>query len=218
MCSGDSSLLGIPVCYVHEAYCSLIYLPYLRISQQHSPQIKYASIPDSGRPRSSMINVQNSSQGNHRQKSWSKVEKKLQEDILWVDNVYFEKDAFNAPKNWFKVAPKRTLDGRYLFWIYLYENEDKKIAVAMETTVSTPEQCAKVVHTELANAIVLPKTFASQLQFPDQYFSLFSSRCQCSSLMIPSQTRKAFLHTLKSLNDLMRLIPQANAAIFSRRC
>lgn len=132
--------LGVPVCYVHEAYRSLVYLPYLRISEQHLVQIKRASISDSGRPRSSVINVQDCPE-HHRPQSWEKVRKMLQEDLLWVDNVYFDKSAFNAPLNGFKVAQKRMTDGRYKFWLHLYQSQEKRMAVALETTANTPEQC-----------------------------------------------------------------------------
>ncbi len=130
---------SVPVCYVHEAYRSLIYLPYLSSTGHPQPVLRRANLPNSGRPREVVINLQADKQGHHRPKSWSKVAKLLQE-INWVDSVYFDSRAFNAPQNWMKAAQYKTQDGRHIFWIHLYESEKRKIAVAVETTGNTPEQ------------------------------------------------------------------------------
>jgi putative CRISPR-associated protein (TIGR02619 family) len=131
---------SIPVCYVHEAYRSLIYLPYLSNTGQLQPTIRQANLPNSGRPRSQVINVQKEAKGHHRPKSWKKVEKLLREGLLWVDNVYCDDNAFYAPINGMKSAPRKTPDGRHVLWIHLYESEKKKMAVAVEITGDTPEQ------------------------------------------------------------------------------
>jgi putative CRISPR-associated protein (TIGR02619 family) len=137
---------GIPVCYVHEAYRSLIYLPYLSTTGQSQPVIHQANLPKSGRPRDQVINLADKA-GHHRPKFWNKVANMLQA-IGWVDNVYFDRNAFKAPKNGVKSAPHKTRDGCHIFWIHLYESEQKTIAVAVETTGHTPEQATQAA-TEL---------------------------------------------------------------------
>ncbi|MBD2389276.1 putative CRISPR-associated protein [Aphanizomenon flos-aquae NRERC-008] len=128
----------IPICYVHEQYKALIYLPYLSDTAEPQVLIKPANLPESGLDRSQIIKVQNDSYGHHRPKTWKKVEKMLQ-DIPWVEYVRFDKNAFSAPKNGMKAATRKTGDGRHIFWIHLYENEEKKIAVSVETTGYKPE-------------------------------------------------------------------------------
>jgi hypothetical protein len=128
----------IPICYVHEQYKALIYLPYLSDTAEPQVLIKPANLPESGLDRSQIIKVQNDSYGHHRPKTWKKVEKMLQ-DIPWVEYVRFDKNAFSSPKNGMKAATRKTGDGRHIFWIHLYENEEKKIAVSVETTGYKPE-------------------------------------------------------------------------------
>jgi len=128
----------IPVCYVHEQYKALIYLPYLSDTAQPQPLVRRADLPQSGVDRSKVINVQDDSQGHHRPKTWKKVEKLLQ-DISWVDYVRFDKNAFSAPRNGMKAATRTTSDGRHIFWIHLYDSEQNRIAVSVETTGHTPE-------------------------------------------------------------------------------
>lgn len=130
--------LEIPVCYVHEAYKAMIYLPYLSDSGQSKGIVHAAKLPNSGRSRAEVINVQKETQGHHRPKSWKKVESMLQE-IPWVDNVHFDSNAFKAPLNGTKASQGKTADGRYILWIHLYEKEDTKMAVSVETTGHTPE-------------------------------------------------------------------------------
>jgi putative CRISPR-associated protein (TIGR02619 family) len=128
----------IPVCYVHEQYKALIYLPYLSDTAEPQVLIKPANLPKSSLDRSQIIRVQNDSYGHHRPKTWKKVEKMLQ-DIPWVEYVRFDQNAFSAPKNGVKVARGKTGDGRYVFWIHLHESEQKHIAVSVETTGYTSE-------------------------------------------------------------------------------
>jgi putative CRISPR-associated protein (TIGR02619 family) len=136
------ALLGntfkLPVCYVHEQYKALIYLPYLSDTAQPQVLVRRANLPESGIDRSKIINVQDDSSGHHRPKVWKKVEKMLQ-DIIWVEYVRFDKNAFSAPKNGVKAATRKTGDGRYVFWIHLHESEQKRIAVSVETTGYTSE-------------------------------------------------------------------------------
>jgi len=109
------SQLGIPVCYIHEQYKSLVYLPYLQPEVQ--PRIPRAGLPDrasgtesfSGRPRSEVIQLQVDS-SHHRPRSWVKVEKLLR-DIPWVDLVRYDPHAYSAPKNSVKAANRKTEDG-----------------------------------------------------------------------------------------------------------
>jgi putative CRISPR-associated protein (TIGR02619 family) len=130
--------LGVPVCYVHEDYRALIYLPYIAASGQLQSPIYRASLPDSGRARSDVIHLQASKQGHHRPKAWQKVAKLLA-TIPWVDNVYYEEKAFSAPKNGVKIATKGTTDGCHILWLHLYESDDSRLAVAIETTGYSPE-------------------------------------------------------------------------------
>lgn len=130
--------LGVPVCYIHEDYQALIYLPYFSESGQTKPIVRPANLPASSKPRKDVINVQDDTQGHHRPKLWKKVEKMLKE-IPWIEYVRFDKQAFSAPKNEIKAATRKTSDGRHVFGIHLCESEEKKIAVSVETTGYTPE-------------------------------------------------------------------------------
>ena len=124
--------LGVPVCYIHEEYRSLIYLPYLSASGQPQTIIKRADLPIAGRDRNTIIKIQHNVE-HHRPKSWPKVEKMLKE-LLWVDAVYYDENAYSAPRNGVKGAHRRTEDGRHIFWIHLYDSQDKRIALSVETT------------------------------------------------------------------------------------
>jgi putative CRISPR-associated protein (TIGR02619 family) len=130
--------LGVPVCYIHEAYKALVYLPYINTSGQAEPKTFSASLPESGRSRDQVIQVQAERQGHHRPKSWKKVEKIL-ENISWVDLVRFDSLAFAAPKNGVKGSPRDLNDGRKVLWLHLHESDQVHIAVAIETTGYTPE-------------------------------------------------------------------------------
>jgi hypothetical protein len=137
------SQLGIPVCYIHEQYKSLVYLPYLQ--PEVRPRIPRAGLPDrasgtesfSGRPRSEVIQLQVDS-SHHRPRSWVKVEKLLR-DIPWVDLVRYDPHAYSAPKNSVKAANRKTEDGRHILWIHLHQSQDTHLAVRVETTGYTPE-------------------------------------------------------------------------------
>ena len=129
------SQLGIPVCYIHEQYKSLVYLPYLQ--PQVQPRIPRASLPDSGRDRSQVIQLRSDS-SHHRPRSWVKVEKLLR-DLPWVDLVRYDPSAYAAPKNGVKAANRKTADGRHILWLHLHESQDTHLAVRVETTGYTPE-------------------------------------------------------------------------------
>lgn len=133
--------LSVPVCYVHEAYKTLIYLPYINTTGRaeiNKPLNYNPHLPASGRPRDQVIQLQAEKQGHHRPKSWGRV-KKLLRDLSWIDLVHFDKNAFNAPLNGIKGAPRNLDDGRKAIWLHLYESEDTKLAVVIETTGFTPE-------------------------------------------------------------------------------
>ncbi|MFS8854903.1 putative CRISPR-associated protein [Synechococcus sp. H55.7] len=129
------SQLGIPVCYIHEQYKSLVYLPYLQ--PQVQPRIPRAALPDSGRDRSQVIQLRSDS-SHHRPRSWVKVEKLLR-DLPWVDLVRYDSNAYAAPKNGVKAANRKTEDGRHVLWIHLHESQDTHLAVRVETTGYTPD-------------------------------------------------------------------------------
>lgn len=133
--------LGVPVCYIHEAYKTLVYLPYINTSGQ--PELKSdrfygKNLPQSGRSRDQIIQIQAEKQGHHRPKSWKKVEKILQE-LQWVDLVRFDQQAFAAPKNGVKGSPRDLDDGRKVLWLHLHDSDQVHMAVAIETTGYTPE-------------------------------------------------------------------------------
>lgn len=130
--------LGIPVCYVHEAYRTLTYLPYINTSGQPQSTSYQANLPESGQPRENVIKVQKEKQGHHRPKSWNKVEKILQ-NLPWVDQVRFDENAFTAPKNGVKGSPRDLPDGRKVIWLHLHDSDQSHMAVAVETTGHTPE-------------------------------------------------------------------------------
>jgi len=130
--------LGVPVCYIHEAYKTLVYLPYINTSGQAETKIFSANLPKSGRSRDQIIQVQAEKQGHHRPKSWKKVEKILQ-DLPWVDLVRFDTQAFSAAKNSVKGSPRDLNDGRKVLWLHLHDSDQVHIAVAIETTGYTPE-------------------------------------------------------------------------------
>lgn len=134
------SQLGVPVCYIHEQYKSLVYLPYLQ--PQVQPRIPRADLPDSGRDRSQIIQIR-SDASHHRPRSWAKVERLLR-DIPWVDLVRYDPHAYAAPKNSVKASNRKTEDGHHILWIHLHESQDTHLAVRVETTGYTPE------HLELA--------------------------------------------------------------------
>ncbi|MGY2975689.1 putative CRISPR-associated protein [Thermostichus sp. MS-CIW-37] len=134
------SQLGVPVCYIHEQYKSLVYLPYLQ--PQVQPRLPRADLPDSGRDRSQIIQIR-SDASHHRPRSWAKVERLLR-DIPWVDLVRYDPHAYAAPKNSVKASNRKTEDGRHILWIHLHESQDTHLAVRVETTGYTPE------HLELA--------------------------------------------------------------------
>lgn len=130
--------LGVPVCYIHEAYKTLVYLPYINPSGQPAPKTFMGPLPESGRSRNQVIQVQAQKQGHHRPKTWKKIEKILQ-DLPWVDLVRFDAQAFSAPKNGVKGAPRDLPDGRKALWLHLHENDQCHMAMVVETTGHTPE-------------------------------------------------------------------------------
>lgn len=129
---------SIPVCYIHEEYKGLVYLPYLTSSGKTERLVRRAELPESSKPRAEIISVQADSAGHHRPKIWGKVEKMLQE-IPWVEYVRFDQQAFSAPKNGVKAATRGTPDARHVFWMHLFESQQKRMAISIETTGYTPE-------------------------------------------------------------------------------
>ncbi len=149
---GNSS--GVPVCYVHEQYRALIYLPYLSTENAPKPHIFVANLPESTKLRSEVVNIQQSKK-HHRPKTWNKV-KKMLEELPWVEYVRFDENAFSAPKNGVKAAIRGTKDGSFIFWMHLYESEDTKMAISIETTGYTQEhgQAAAAVLREKLGRII----------------------------------------------------------------
>jgi putative CRISPR-associated protein (TIGR02619 family) len=127
--------LGIPVCYVHEEYKSLIYLPYLKETQEHKTLIQKATLPTSERERERIINLEGVE--HHRPNSWGKVEKMLKK-IPWIEYVRFNKDGYSARRNDVKPA-KRTENGRQVIFIHISDNQNISLPLAIETTGYTEE-------------------------------------------------------------------------------
>jgi putative CRISPR-associated protein (TIGR02619 family) len=124
---------GIPVCYVHEQYRALIYLPFLNLKEiAPKPLNAPPNLPVSSRDRKDVVQVQQG-KAHHRPKSWKKLEKFLQESS-WVEAVRFNQSAFAAPRNGMKLSRERNVDQCYIFWIHLYESNETRIAVSVETT------------------------------------------------------------------------------------
>lgn len=126
--------LGVSVCYIHEAYQQLVYLPHISNSGQAQFKVRQANLKDSTKPRSEVINVQESKK-HHRPKSWKKIAKMLS-IIPWVEYVRFDENAFSAPKNGVRKSPRNN----NIIWINLYESEDTKMAVSVDTTAISPEE------------------------------------------------------------------------------
>jgi putative CRISPR-associated protein (TIGR02619 family) len=123
--------LGVPVCYVHEQYQTLVYLPYLSTDGEAKVIILKADLPISSRQRN-QVNALSKTE-HHCPRNWDKAAKILSE-INWVDHICFDKRAFTAPQNGIKVANYKTRDGYYILWLHLYDDQKHRIAVSIETT------------------------------------------------------------------------------------
>ncbi|MEB3121979.1 MAG: putative CRISPR-associated protein [Snowella sp.] len=135
--------LGVPVCYIHEEFKGLIYLPYFSTTGQIENRVQTANLPNSGVPRSEIIKVRSDQQEPNRPRIWQKVKKMLTE-IPWIDSVYYDERAYSAPENGVKSSRQKTEDGYNILWMRLVEKE-KQMAVAIQTTGRTPEQLEESV-------------------------------------------------------------------------
>lgn len=134
--------LGIPVCYIHEEFKGLVYIPYIGESGQlRNEVIRRASLPASGVARDSVLQVRSDQQEPNRPRSWQKV-KEMVIQIPWVEKVYYDERAYRAPENNAKSATEKTQDGRNILWMRLVER-DKAMAIAIETTGRNPEQLSQ---------------------------------------------------------------------------
>lgn len=136
--------LGVPVCYIHEEFKGLVYLPYLASSGQTENRIRPANLPASGVSRSQVLQVRSDQQEPNRPRIWKKVQKMLPE-IAWVEKVYYDERAYSAPENGVKSSKQKTEDGRYIIWMRLVD-KNKAMAVAIETTGRSPEQLEQAVN------------------------------------------------------------------------
>jgi len=137
------NMLGVPVCYIHEEFKGLIYLPYLSQSGQTEQRVKPANLPKSGNPRNEVIKVRSEQQEPNRPRIWFKV-KKMLTDIPWIEKVYYDERAKGTPDNGVKKSPQKTDDGRDVLWMKLVE-KDKYMLIAIETTGYTPEHLQQAV-------------------------------------------------------------------------
>lgn len=128
------NIYKVPVCYIHEAFKGLIYLPYLSSSGVVEPKFPIASLQESGVDRNQVIKVQESKK-HHRPKIWKKLAKILV-NLSWVNYVRFDEGAFTAPKNGIRKSPRE----KNVLWIHLYESKQAKMAISVDTTALTIEE------------------------------------------------------------------------------
>lgn len=135
--------LGIPVCYIHEEFQGLIYLPNLTESGVVIRPSQIANLPESGIPRDQVLQFRSDQQEPNRPPQWQKVKEMLL-TVHWIDRVFYDERAYNAPKNGVKGARDRTRDGRNVLWMHL-SHKDKAMAIAIETTGRSDEELSASV-------------------------------------------------------------------------
>ncbi len=134
--------LGVPICYIHEEFKGLVFIPHLSSSGQPENRIlRPANLPASGVPRDKILQVRSDQQEPNRPRFWKKVKEFLM-DIPWIDRVYYDERAYSAPENGVKGSPQKTDDGRHILWMRLIE-KDRKMAIAIESTGRNPEQLSQ---------------------------------------------------------------------------
>ena len=69
--------LGVPVCYIHEEFKGLVFIPYISETGQTENRIRQANLPVSGIARSEVIRVRSDQQEPNRPKIWKKVKQML---------------------------------------------------------------------------------------------------------------------------------------------
>jgi len=126
------NIYQVPVCYIHEQYKSLIYLPFLSADGKISYGNYKAELPHSTRDRKDIFNLQEGKK-HHRPNTWKKAEKILSE-IPWIEKVYYDEKAFSAPYNGIKKSNHKTNDNCHIIWLHLYQDTDNRIGVSIETT------------------------------------------------------------------------------------
>lgn len=105
--------------------------------------------PASHRDRNQVVNVQNTA--HHRPGSWDTLRPRL-EDLEWINLVRYNEEAFNAPMNGLRRSSHVTQDGQHIFYIHLYQSQDTKMAISVETTGHTNEH-AQYTETILRRAL-----------------------------------------------------------------
>ncbi|MBM3269228.1 MAG: putative CRISPR-associated protein [Candidatus Sericytochromatia bacterium] len=125
---------GVPVCYVHERFRTLVYLPWLAAAAGSRPARTPVEAPASGTPRDEVFVLGKDS--HHRPKALPRLEQMLCA-LPWVDRVRFAEAAFRAPRNGVKAAPRGTDDGRHVYWLH-WEDSGGRMALAIETTGHSP--------------------------------------------------------------------------------
>ncbi|MBF2056640.1 MAG: putative CRISPR-associated protein [Cyanobacterium sp. T60_A2020_053] len=133
----------VPVCYIHEQYKSLVYLPFLSVNGKVSYVNYKAELPHSTKDRKDIFNLQQG-KSHHRASTWKKAQKILSE-IPWIEKIYYDEKAFSAPYNNIKLSNYKTKDQRYIFWLHLYQDEDNRIGVSIETTGYTEKHLEEAI-------------------------------------------------------------------------
>jgi len=132
--------LGVPVCYLHERFKSLVYMP--RIAQDVPPvrRVSPAPLPVSSRVEGDKVQL--SAVPHHRPASWPKVERLLA-GLPWVDAVRYDAQAASAPRNGVKGPDRlKTTDGCAVLWLHLYDDDEHRLPLRIETTGHLPEHLA----------------------------------------------------------------------------
>lgn len=59
------------------------------------------------------------------------------QNLLWVESVRYDEKAFAAPQNGVRRSRALNRDQCCVFWMHLYESEDTKMSISIETTGHT---------------------------------------------------------------------------------
>ncbi len=106
-------------------------------NENHELTQRINAPPASHRDRSQVVNVQEVTT-HHRPKSWGKLRPRL-ENLEWIELVSYNEVAFAAPVNGIQRSNRRMQDSPHIFYIHLYDSQDTRMAVSVQTTGYTNE-------------------------------------------------------------------------------
>lgn len=130
------SYYGIDVCYIHEQYRSLIYIPPFKPSTEIIIPKTDIDLPRSDKAPSQKYAITTTE--HHPVRVRNMLIKRLSE-LPWVDWFYAGEEAYKAPRNGVKSAPHPTSDGRKRFYIYIMDDPTHKMPLVIETLGVTEE-------------------------------------------------------------------------------